>query len=174
MIRNGHRHQNWASWGKLLSSLCKTEWWRNKAKRHVEVHEKTGFCPGGMVTSSSSRTLQSDQTTCRFQCVTLFHNSVPLTAGHAILRSPPPFQLCEFPCFLHDSPETIPMWKLPSLSFCFKSSLSIPILQQIFHCLLKLGLSSWRQGLWPPHSCIPSITYSAWHFRNRKQCLFVF
>lgn len=161
--------------GKVLNRQYKGDWaaqWKTKAKSHAEVHESAGLCFRRVVTSSSRCLLQSDQTTCRLQHLTLFHNLVPLTIGHAVPRSPPPiFTLVSFHYFpmihLEQSPYGTP--------FCFLSVSTAHCLYSYYNnysidywnCLFA-GIVLLKPGAMVPHPHIPSITYSAWHFRNTE------
>lgn len=59
----------------------------------------------------------------------------------------------------------------PHSSVCFNGTLSIlhyNVYSIAYGTAYLLVLSPWNQGLWLLHPCIPRITYSAWHFRNTE------
>lgn len=140
--------------GKVLKRQYKGDWaaqWKNKAKRHAEVHESAGPCFRRVATSSSPWLFQSDQTSCRLQYLTLFHNSVPLTVGRAIPRWPLPlFTLVPIisPRFTWNNPHTETPFAFSLFqqrTVCTHITTTTPL---IIETAYLLGLSSWSQGAW--------------------------
>lgn len=134
--------------GKVLKRQCKGDWaaqWKTKAKRHAEVHEGAGLCFRMVVTFLITMPSPGRPNHLQVTELTLFHNSVPLTVGHAVPRSPPPVIS---PWFTWNNPHT-------------ENPLAFSLFQQhtvythittttplIIETAYLLGLSSWSQGPW--------------------------
>lgn len=97
--------------------------------------------------------------------LTLFHNSVPLTVGHAVPRSSPPIIS---PWFTWNNPHTenplaFSLFQQHTVYTHYYNNYSI----DYWNCLFA-GIVLLKPGAMVPHPHIPSITYSAWHFRNTE------
>ena len=91
---------------------------------------------------------------------------------HAFQKGPLPTSLPDKLLFILYNSTTAPGGTFPHSSLHLNGSLSIPTFQYLIHCLLIAAylwiLSSSSQGLWLLHPGIPRVTYSAWHFRNTE------
>lgn len=161
--------------GKVLNRQCKGDWaaqWKNQSQKTCwsawgcrPLFQKGGHF---LITMPSPGRPNKLQVTV----LTLFHNSVPLTVGHAVPRSPPPIStLVIFHNFsmihLEQSPYGNPLRFLSvSTAHClysYSNNYSI----DYWNCLFA-GIVLLKPGAMVPHPHIPSITYSAWHFRNTE------